>query len=85
MAIYNNRAIISLIVSISSGEGLSSGFSGSSMKPKVAYDPGAAPDVISVTVDTAGTKQETTKPLPEVANSGALFPLRVGEYFHSTR
>ena len=71
----NNSSIIvyghiSPIVSISSGEGLSSGFSGSSMKPKVAYDPGAAPDVISVTVDTAGTKQETTKPLPEVANSG---------------
>lgn len=29
-----------------------------------------APDVISVSLDSKGTKQETTKPLPKVANSG---------------
>ncbi len=39
-------------------------------KPVVEYTAGVAPDVISITLDDAGTKQETTKPLPEVANSG---------------
>ena len=38
--------------------------------PVVNYTAGVAPDVISVDVDDSGTKQETTKPLPEVANSG---------------
>lgn len=40
------------------------------VKPIVNYVSGAAPDVISIELDDAGTKQETTKPLPDVANSG---------------
>ncbi len=39
-------------------------------KPVVKYTAGVAPDVISVALDDTGTKQETTKPLPEVANKG---------------
>ncbi len=39
-------------------------------KPIVSYIAGLAPDVISIALDDAGTKQETTKPLPEVANKG---------------
>lgn len=39
-------------------------------KPVVKYTAGVAPDVISIVLDDAGTKQETTKPLPEVANKG---------------
>lgn len=42
----------------------------STNKPVVKYTAGVAPDVISIVLDDAGTKQETTKPLPEVANSG---------------
>ncbi len=37
--------------------------------PHVVYTPGVAPDVISIDLGN-GSKQETTKPLPEVANSG---------------
>lgn len=40
------------------------------IKPIVNYVSGAAPDVISIELDDEGTKQETTKPLPEVANNG---------------
>lgn len=39
-------------------------------KPVVSYAAGVAPDVISIDLDSNGTKQETTKPLPEVANNG---------------
>lgn len=41
----------------------------SGISPKITYTPGVAPDVISIDLGN-DSKQETTKPLPEVANSG---------------
>jgi prepilin-type N-terminal cleavage/methylation domain-containing protein len=37
--------------------------------PQVAYTPGSAPDVVAITIK-AGTKEETSKPLPTVYQSG---------------
>lgn len=34
--------------------------------PQVNYQPGVAPDVISIEIDQDGRKQETSKPLPEI-------------------
>lgn len=45
------------------------------IKPIVNYVSGAAPDVISIELDDEGTKQETTKPLPEVASNGGVYHL----------
>ena len=49
---------------------LISSSAGEKIQPVVKYTAGVAPDVISIDVDSLGTHQETTKPLPEVANSG---------------
>ncbi len=53
--------------------------------PVVEYTAGVAPDVISVDVDDSGTKQETTKPLPEVANSGGSISSQFSTitYYHN--
>lgn len=53
-----------------SEERLISSSTGEKIQPVVRYTAGLAPDVISIDVDSSGTKQETTKPLPEVANNG---------------
>lgn len=50
-------------------ERLTSSSTASSDKPVVTYTPGVAPDVVSIELGN-GSKQETTKPLPEVSNSG---------------
>lgn len=50
-------------------ERLTSSSNASSDKPVVTYTPGVAPDVVSIELGN-GSKQETTKPLPEVSNSG---------------
>ncbi|GAA4500014.1 prepilin-type N-terminal cleavage/methylation domain-containing protein [Pseudaeromonas paramecii] len=50
---------------------LMTGSGGSGESPQVTYTPGVAPDVVAITIDVAqGVKQETTKPLPKVSNSG---------------
>ena len=38
--------------------------------PQVTYTPGAAPEIISVPIDTGTGKRETTKPLPDVQAQG---------------
>lgn len=40
----------------------------SNISPKITYTPGAAPDIISMTLPD-GSKKETTKPLPTIKNS----------------
>lgn len=42
---------------------------GMDKSPQVAYTPGSAPDVVAITIK-AGTKEETSKPLPTVYQSG---------------
>lgn len=61
--------IISPNTSINASSGLASGSAAAGLKPKIIYTPGLAPDVISVELGN-GSKQETTKPLPQVSNSG---------------
>jgi Tfp pilus assembly protein PilV len=61
--------IISPNTSLNASSGLASGSAAAGLKPKVIYTPGVAPDVISVALGN-GSKQETTKPLPQVSNSG---------------
>lgn len=61
--------IISPNTSINASSGLASGSAAAGLKPKVIYTPGVAPDVVSISLGN-GSKQETTKPLPTVSNSG---------------
>lgn len=58
---------IAASTSIGNTEGDSLG--GMDDSPHVAYAPGSAPDVVAVTIK-AGTKEETSKPLPTVYQSG---------------
>jgi len=58
---------IAASTSIGNTEGDSLG--GMDVKPQVAYTPGSAPDVVAITIKT-GTKEETSKPLPTVYQSG---------------
>jgi len=58
---------IAASTSIGNTEGDSLG--GMDASPQVAYTPGSAPDVVAVTIK-AGTKEETSKPLPTVYQSG---------------
>lgn len=58
---------IAASTSIGNTEGDSLG--GMDDSPQVAYAPGSAPDVVAVTIK-AGTKEETSKPLPTVYQSG---------------
>lgn len=60
--------IVSKIVSVDS-EQIANSSEASGVTPKVTYTPGVAPDVISIDLGN-GSKQETTKPLPTVSNSG---------------
>ena len=50
---------------------LSDNLSADETQPAVTYTPGSAPDVVAVTIQTSGTKMETSKPLPTVYKSGA--------------
>ena len=70
----NKPKSISLYSSISSNTSVDSNqiintSVASGESPQISYTPGVAPDVISVDLGN-GSKQETTKPLPQVANSG---------------
>lgn len=61
--------VISPKISLDASSGLASGSAAAGLKPKVIYTPGVAPDVVSISLGN-GSKQETTKPLPTVSNSG---------------
>jgi len=50
---------------------LSDNLSADENQPSINYNPGSAPDVVAVTIQTSGTKMETSKPLPTVYQSGA--------------
>lgn len=50
---------------------LSNNLAADDTRPAVSYTPGSAPDVVAVTIKTAGTKVETSKPLPTVYQKGA--------------
>lgn len=68
----NNRSIslngvVSSIVSVDSGQITNSSVA-SGVNPKVNYTPGAAPDVISISLGNQ-LKQETTKPFPKVTST----------------
>ena len=62
------NGIITRAVSVDSSQ-LTNSSVNSGYKPKITYTPGQAPDVISMDLGN-GSKQETTKPLPTVSNSG---------------
>lgn len=47
----------------------SNNFGTGSGGPKVPFNPGNAPDVIAITIDSEGSKQETSKPLPKVVKN----------------
>lgn len=59
----------SISAQLSTGNNSGDSLGASDDKPQITYNPGAAPDVVSVTIK-AGTKEETSKPLPTVYQSG---------------
>jgi type II secretory pathway pseudopilin PulG len=59
----------SIAASTSLGNTEGDSLGGMDSKPQISYTPGSAPDVVAVTIK-AGTKEETSKPLPTVYQSG---------------
>ena len=59
----------SISAQLSTGNNSGDSLGASDDKPQITYNPGAAPDVVAVTIK-AGTKEETSKPLPTVYQSG---------------
>ena len=59
----------SISAQLSTGDTSGDSLGASEAQPQIAYTEGAAPDVVAVTIK-AGTKEETSKPLPTVYQSG---------------
>lgn len=61
----------SISAQLSTGDTSDDSLGASDEQPQIAYTEGAAPDVVAVTIKTStGTKEETSKPLPTVYQSG---------------
>ncbi|GAB3232714.1 hypothetical protein [Pseudaeromonas pectinilytica] len=63
------RLSSSIAASTSIGNTEGDTLGGMDVNPEIAYTPGSAPDVVAVTIKS-GTKEETSKPLPTVYQSG---------------
>lgn len=62
---------------------LTSGSTATSISPNIAYTPGSTPDVVAIDLGN-GSKQETTKPLPTVSNSGGSVQVKFSTVTYNT-